>query len=329
MGAPVMQVRIRADYGKRCALKEVQFDLCAGETLGMVGTSGAGKTTLAMALLGLLPWRGGKASGEVLIEGVNLLTMTASQARRIRGKKIGLVPQSPMTALNAAVSLRSHFEEAWRAHDSSGHKALESRLVQLMAEVQLPAGDRDFLRRKPGQISVGQAQRVLIALALLHRPSILIADEPTSALDPVTQAEIVKLLRQLNRRNGTALLYISHDLVSVLQLCDRLAVLDSGAIAECVQVTQIEQARHPATLALLRSLPVTVQALLAHCNTYMDSDEQQRQPEPERHQPSLESPAKEFQGSEPLKLPEFGTDSARMRGSVLPTALTNPKIAQW
>jgi ABC-type dipeptide/oligopeptide/nickel transport system ATPase component len=135
-----------------------------------------------------------------------------------------------------------------------------------LEEVQLPAGDKDFLRRKPGQISVGQAQRVLIALALLHRPSILIADEPTSALDPVTQAEILRLLRQLNQRHGTALLYISHDLVSVLQLCGRLAVLHAGVVAECLPVALIEQARHPATLALLRLLPAPVSALLAYGN---------------------------------------------------------------
>jgi len=235
MTAPVMQVRLRADYGARCILKDVQFDLCAGEALGMIGASGAGKTTLVMALLGLLPWRGGQASGEVLIHGINLLTMPAGEARRFRGKQIALIPQSPMTALNAAVSLQSHFEAAWRAHESSGKKALEARLRQLMDEVQLPAGDGSFLRRRPGQISVGQAQRILIALALLHRPSILIADEPTSALDPVTQVEIVSLLRQLNRNNATALLYISHDLVSVLQICSRLAVLHSGAIAECLR----------------------------------------------------------------------------------------------
>jgi ABC-type glutathione transport system ATPase component len=200
----------------------------------------------------------------------------------MRGKTIALVPQSPMTALNAAVSLQSHFDEAWRAHESTGEKALELRLHQLMEEVQLPAGDKDFLRRKPGQISVGQAQRVLIALALLHRPSILIADEPTSALDPVTQAEILRLLRQLNQRHGTALLYISHDLISVLQLCGRLAVLHSGSIAECLPIAQIEQAGHPATLSLLRSLPVPVQVLLAYGKRYLEA-------------------------SEPLKLPDFET----------------------
>jgi len=277
MNKPVMQVRLRADYGKRCVLEDVRFDLYAGEALGMIGTSGAGKTTLAMALLGLLSWRGGRVSGEVLIDGVNLLTLPPGEARRIRGKTIALVPQSPMTALNAAVSLRRHFEEAWRAHEPTGRGALNTRLRQLMEEVQLPANDDSFLNRKPGQISVGQAQRVLIALALLHRPSIVIADEPTSALDPVTQAEIIRLLRQLNR-NGTALLYISHDLVSVLQLCDRLAVLHEGTIAECVDVAQTERARHPATLALFGALPVPVDVLLSHCGAKFQKDEQALEP---------------------------------------------------
>ncbi|MGD0294963.1 MAG: ABC transporter ATP-binding protein [Terracidiphilus sp.] len=312
MSTPVMQVRLRANYGNRCVLKDVRFDLCAGEALGMVGTSGAGKTTLVMALLGLLPWRGGAASGEVLVYGRNLLTMPAREARQIRGKMISLVPQSPMTALNAAVSLQAHFDEAWRAHESSGRKALEPRLRQLMEEVQLPADDIGFLLRKPAQISVGQAQRVLIALALLHRPSILIADEPTSALDPVTQTEILKLLRQLNRRHGTALLYISHDLVSVLQLCDRFAVLHSGAIAECVQVAQIEQVRHPATLSLLRSLPVPVRVLLSHCSTYLDSNEHVR--EPGGFPSPLNSLPEEIQGAEPLKLPDIGTFFAQNEG---------------
>jgi ABC-type glutathione transport system ATPase component len=272
-----MQVCLSATYGKRCVLGNVQFDLREGETLGMVGTSGAGKTTLVMALLGLLPWQGGKVSGEVLIDGTNLLAMPKRQARQVRGKRIALVPQSPMTALNAAVSLRSHFEEAWRAHESSGARALEPRLRQLFDEVQLPSGN-EFLRRKPGQISVGQAQRVLIALALLHRPAILLADEPTSALDPITQAEIVKLLCQLSQRSGTALLYISHDLLSVLQLCNRLAVLHAGSIVECMSVAPLEQAQHPATLSLLRALPVPVELLLSHCETKTDNSIPAHQP---------------------------------------------------
>jgi ABC-type dipeptide/oligopeptide/nickel transport system ATPase component len=155
--------------------------------------------------------------------------------------------------------------------------------------VQLPSDDKSFLNRKPSQISVGQAQRVLIALALLHRPSILIADEPTSALDPVTQADIIKLLRRLNHRNGTALLYISHDLVSVLQLCDRLAVLHSGSIVEFVRVAEIEQARHSATLSLLHALPLPVGVLLSHLNAAFKNSplEQERPPGRAPSSPSI------------------------------------------
>ncbi len=265
MTTPLMQVCLRADYGRRCVLTDVRFALYPGEALGLIGTSGAGKTTLAMATLGLLAWQGGKASGEVLINGANLLTMRGLDARRMRGRTIALVPQSPMTALNPAVSLFSHFREAWRAHEPDGRNLLQARIQELMHEVQLPADDLSFLARKPGQISVGQAQRVLIALALLHRPKILIADEPTSALDLVTQVEIIHLLRRLTRRHGTALLYISHDLVSVFQLCDRLAVLHAGSVVECLSVGQIEQAQHEATLSLLQALPVPVKVLLDYC----------------------------------------------------------------
>jgi ABC-type glutathione transport system ATPase component len=285
----------------------VRFDLCQGEALGMVGTSGAGKTTLVMALLGLLPWRGGKTSGEVIVDGTNLLTLPARAARRLRGKTIALVPQSPMTALNPAVSLRSHFDEAWRAHEPAGKKALESRLQELMHEVQLPSGEDSFLRRKPGQISVGQAQRILIALALLHRPKILIADEPTSALDPVTQAEIIKLLRQLNRRNGTALLYISHDLVSVLQLCDRLAVLHSGVIVECERVEYIERVQHPAALSLLRSLPVPVRVLLSHNRTVDGEGNRVREPGKGPSERAADSPIHRVDGNELQRLSDLET----------------------
>jgi len=267
MTEPLLRVRIQAGYGRRSVLEDIRFDLHTGEALGLVGTSGAGKSTLVMALLGLLPWRGGKVTGEVLLEGKNLLGMRERDARQLRGRRLALVPQSPMTALNAAVSLRAHFQETWRAHEKSGRRALESRLEALLPEVQLPSGP-DFLSRRPGEISVGQAQRIMIALALLHRPALLIADEPTSALDPVTQVEILKLLRRLNRQTGTTLLYISHDLISLLQLCDRLAVMDGGTIAECLSVADVEQAHHPSTLSLLRALPVPPRVLLG----YRDAD---------------------------------------------------------
>jgi ABC-type dipeptide/oligopeptide/nickel transport system ATPase component len=134
-----------------------------------------------------------------------------------------------------------------------------------LTEVQLPC-DEEFLRRHPSQISVGQAQRVLIALALLHRPALVIADEPTSALDPVTQVQIIDLLKSLNRRYHTTLLYISHDLVSVMQLCDSIAVLDNGSIVESLPISELGRAKHSATIELLRSLPVPPDVLLSFRN---------------------------------------------------------------
>jgi ABC-type glutathione transport system ATPase component len=256
-------VSMQAGYPGKPVLRDVRFELGHGEVLGLVGTSGAGKSTLVQSLLGLLPWRGGRVTGEVLLDGKNLLALSERDLRKMRGSRVALIPQSPMTALNAAISLEAHFIEAWRAHDSSGPAALAERLTSLLAEVQLPS-DKEFLRRRSTQISVGQAQRVLIALALLHRPALLIADEPTSALDPVTQAQVVDLLRRLSRQHGTSLLYISHDLISVLQLSDRIAVLDGGTIVENLPVSLIGRGRHPATRALLNALPAPPDILMSY-----------------------------------------------------------------
>jgi len=274
---PLLRVEIAASYTGKPVLRDIRFTLQRGEVLGLVGTSGAGKSTLVQSLLGLLPWRDGRVTGEVMLDGNNLLALSERELRKVRGRQVALIPQSPMTALNAAISLETHFIEAWyahagkgrahdgsgRAHDGSGRDAFAQRLKTLLAEVQLPL-DPEFLRRRSSQISVGQAQRVLIALALLHRPALIIADEPTSALDPVTQAQIVDLLRRLNRQHGASLLYISHDLISVLQLSDRIAVLDEGAIVENLPVTEIGMGRHPATRALLNALPAPAHVLMGY-----------------------------------------------------------------
>lgn len=262
-GDPLLRVRLDASYAGRPVLHDVRLELQRGEVLGLVGASGAGKSTLVLALLGLLPWRGGRIAGEVLLESENLLEMPERKLRALRGRAVGFIPQSPMTALNPALSLERHFREAWRAHQPRTGDAFKARMTTLLDEVQLPS-DRDFLRRRPAEISVGQAQRVLIALALLHKPALLIADEPTSALDPVTQVQIVDLLRCLNRTYGASLLYVSHDLISVLGLCHRIAVLDSGTLVETRSVRDLERARHPATRRLLETLPVPADVLLRY-----------------------------------------------------------------
>ena len=259
----ILQVRLEAAYGTKEVLHGINFDLCRGEVLGLVGTSGAGKSTLVLSLMGLLPWRGGSARGEVMLEGENLLTMPEKKLREVRGRRVGLVPQSPLSALNGAVTLKTHFEEAWRAHSKAGREALSRRIEGLMEAVQLPS-DGELLLRRPAQISVGQAQRVLIALALLHEPAVLIADEPTSALDPVTQVQVVDLLKRLNRSLGTTMLYISHDLLSVVRLCDRVAVMDRGRIVEVLPASKLEDAKHPATQSLISTLPVPPEVLLRY-----------------------------------------------------------------
>lgn len=260
---PLLRVHFEAGYSGKPVLRDIRFELQRGQVLGLVGASGAGKSTLVLSLLGLLPWRGGRVTGTVELEGENLLPLPERKLRALRGRRMAFIPQSPMTALNAAISLRSHFHEAWKAHSREGRAALDSRVRDLLTEVQLPCDD-EFLRRRPAQISVGQAQRILIALALLHQPALIIADEPTSALDPVTQTQIVGLLKRLNRRHGATLLYISHDLISVLQLSDRIAVLHAGAIVETLNVGEIAAARHQATRALLAALPVPPDVLLRY-----------------------------------------------------------------
>jgi ABC-type glutathione transport system ATPase component len=262
-GDPLLRVRLDASYAGQSVLHDVRLELERGEVLGLVGSSGAGKSTLVLSLLGLLPWRGGRVTGEVLLRGENLLRMPERSLRALRGRAVGFVPQSPMSALNPALSLERHFREAWLAHERSAGSAFAERRSFLLDEVQLPA-DRDFLRRVPAEISVGQAQRVLIAMALLHEPALLVADEPTSALDPVTQTQIVELLRRLNRAHSASLLYVSHDLVSVLGLCHRIAVLDAGTIVESLQVDDLGRAQHPATRRLLGTLPVPADVLLRY-----------------------------------------------------------------
>ncbi|HEV2136088.1 MAG TPA: ABC transporter ATP-binding protein [Terracidiphilus sp.] len=257
----LLRAHLDASYAGRSVLHDVRLELGCGEVLGLVGSSGAGKSTLVMSLLGLLPWRGGHVAGEVLLKGVNLLQMRERELRALRGRVVAFIPQSPMSALNPALSLERHFKEAWRAHRKKAGDVLTQRMRMLLDEVQLPA-DRTFLARRPAEISVGQAQRVLIAMALLHEPALLVADEPTSALDPVTQTQIVDLLRRLNHQHGVSLLYVCHDLISMLGLCDRIAVLESGTIVEALNVQDLECARHPATRRLLEALPIPVEVLL-------------------------------------------------------------------
>jgi ABC-type dipeptide/oligopeptide/nickel transport system ATPase component len=221
-----------AYQGKPAVLKGLRLQVRAGEVLGLVGHSGCGKSSLALSLLGLIKLKGGHASGSMLWHGRELMDLKEKDWLDLRGKEIALVPQSPMSSLNPVLKIGTQLAETWKLHARGTRRECGEAIMRALEEVSLPATE-EFLHRRPSEISIGQAQRVLIAMAILHRPRLLIADEPTSALDAVTQAEILALFGELNRKSGMSILFISHDLASVYRLCHRIALLDSGEIVEC------------------------------------------------------------------------------------------------
>jgi len=250
----LLSVHVSIRYGDRPAvLREVELEMRRGEVLGLVGQSGSGKSTLAMAILGLLDRKRAQERGVIEFEGCDLLKLGERELRTLRGRKIALVLQSPQSSLNPALKIRTQLKETWRAH--AGEPDCESVIRGALESVSLPSSE-EFLRKYPSQMSVGQAQRVLIAMAVMHRPALLIADEATSALDVITQSEILALFRELNRSSGMAILYISHDLASVAGICDRIAILHEGQIAELGTTEQVlTQPRHEYTRRLLAAMP--------------------------------------------------------------------------
>jgi peptide/nickel transport system ATP-binding protein len=250
----LLSAHVSVCYGEKApVLREMQLEVRRGEVLGLVGQSGSGKSTLAMALLGLLDRKKVHTSGAIEFEGRDLLSLRERDWRELRGRRIALVLQSPLSSLNPALRIRTQLKEAWRAHTTEGND--NSAVRAALESVSLPSTD-DFLRKYPSQMSVGQAQRVLIAMAVLHRPALLVADEATSALDVITQSEILALFRQLNGTTGMSILYISHDLASVAGICDRIAILHEGQIVETGTAERVlTQPQHEYTRRLMAAMP--------------------------------------------------------------------------
>ena len=251
-----LHVHFRTDEGLVRAVSGVSFDLSPGETLGIVGESGSGKSVTNLALLGLIPTPPGLIpEGRALYRGQDLLRMKEPELRKIRGRRIAMIFQDPMTALNPFLTVEEQLTEITRLHLGLSREAAIKHAIEMLERVGIPAASKRLFEY-PHQFSGGMRQRVMIAMALSCRPDVLIADEPTTALDVTIQAQILDLMKDLQRTEGTAVILITHDLGVVASICRRVLVMYGGKIVEESDVHELfAQPRHPYTLGLLNSVP--------------------------------------------------------------------------
>ncbi|WP_326535165.1 ABC transporter ATP-binding protein [Pseudorhodoferax sp.] len=261
MDQPLLQVKdLRVAFssrrGQAMVLNGVDFGIRAGETLCVVGESGCGKSMTALALLRLIPSPPGRiAGGQVWFQGEDLVAADEARMREVRGNRISMIFQEPMTSLNPVFTVGEQIAESLRLHAGLDAAAAQQRAVEMLKQVGIPAPERR-VHEYPHQMSGGMRQRVMIAMALACRPDILIADEPTTALDVTVQAQIFDLLRDLQREKGTAILLITHDMGAVAEMADRVMVMYAGRVIEqgtCAQV--LSAPAHPYTRGLIACLP--------------------------------------------------------------------------
>ena len=251
-----LKTRFYTDDGVVQAVNGVSWEVEEGETLGIVGESGCGKTVSVLSILRLIPQPPGKIeSGEVLFEDRDLMKLKDDEMRSIRGNKMAMVFQDPMTSLNPVLTINQQISEALTLHLGMNNKEARERTAELLKLVQIPQAE-DRLDDYPHQFSGGMRQRAMIAMALSCNPQILIADEPTTALDVTIQAQIIELVKQLRDEIGMAIIWITHDLGIVAGIADRVAVMYAGFIIESAAVKELyANPRHPYTLGLLGSVP--------------------------------------------------------------------------
>jgi oligopeptide/dipeptide ABC transporter ATP-binding protein len=260
LSAPILRVEnLKTQFftsrGVVQAVDDVSFEIGEGETLGVVGESGCGKTITALSILRLVPEPGRIVSGRILFRGEDVTKMTDEEIRDFRGNDVAMIFQDPMTSLNPVTKVGRQIEEAMTAHERFTHALARNRVVALLTRVRVPAAE-SRVKDYPHQFSGGMRQRAMIAMGLSNEPALLIADEPTTALDVTVQAQIIQLMKQLNRELGTAMMLITHNMALVASLCQRVVIMYAGRVVEQGTVEQIfNSPQHPYTWALLRSVP--------------------------------------------------------------------------
>ncbi len=241
--------------GEVKAVRGISFDVNEGEVLGIVGESGSGKSVTSLSIMGLLQYPGRVVDGEILLNGEDILTYSKNQMRRVRGKEIAMIFQDPMTSLNPVYTIGNQIMEMILEHEKMSRREARARAIEMLKLVGIPAAEKR-IDSYPHEFSGGMRQRVMIALALSCNPKLLIADEPTTALDVTIQAQILNLIKKLNKQFGMTTMLITHDLGVVATVCDKVAVMYGGLIMEYGTVDEIfYHPRHPYTMGLLGSIP--------------------------------------------------------------------------
>jgi peptide/nickel transport system ATP-binding protein len=249
-----LRVSLPSAGGPLAALRGLSFTLERGQTLGLIGESGCGKSMTALAVMGLLP-DGATVGGRVLLQGQDLTTLEDSALCKLRGHRMGMVFQEPMTALNPVLGVGAQIAEVFSIHGSCSPAEGKERALQMLRKVKIPDAERRY-GEYPHQMSGGMKQRVMIAMALAHRPALLVADEPTTALDVTIQAQVLRLLKDLQEELGTAIVFVTHDLAVVAEIADTVVVMYAGRAVEQGRVLEVfERPAHPYTVGLLGARP--------------------------------------------------------------------------
>lgn len=250
-----LSISFRTAAGKTQAVRDVSFSLEKGETLCIVGESGSGKSITSLALMGLLPNNGEITSGSINFEGEDLVGKTEEELRKIRGNKMSMIFQEPMTALNPVFTIGFQLQEPLRIHKNMSKKEALVKSVELLKAVGIP-NSKERLEQYPHELSGGMRQRVMIAMALACNPSLLIADEPTTALDVTIQAQILDIIDELKEKLGMGVIFVTHDMGVVAEIADKVMVMYAGEVVEVNDVESLfENPKHPYTRGLLEAIP--------------------------------------------------------------------------